>query len=60
MREFMREEPKCKPTQMEGTSWADKLRPLSSHVASLLYSFLPRFLSQKNENETHIKGWSTQ
>ena len=43
------EDPYCKPTQMEGTGWADKLRPLSSHVASLLYSFLPRFLSQKNE-----------
>merc|ERR1719150_53181 len=34
-----------------GTGWADNLRPLSSHVASLLYSFLPRLVYPVRQGE---------
>merc|ERR1719341_1198143 len=37
--------------ELEGTSWASKLRPLSSHIASLLFSFLPRLVYPVRQGE---------
>jgi len=37
--------------ELEGTSWASKLRPLSSHIASLFYSFLPRLVYPVRQGE---------